>query len=382
MPDTSPAHPATPSVVTIGTYDGVHKGHQQLLTQARAIANQHQTKTNTPTRVIALAFFPSPTTVFANRAGQPTTPPLTDWQQRCDLLRKAGADLVIKLDPSDTTQGQSPLLSQTPEEFIDHHVIPHNPIAIVEGPDFRFGHKRAGDLQTLTHLGQSKNYTVHTCNDVHAVLSDHTVVPARSTTLRWLLSEGRVHDAAAVLGRWHELRATIVKGDQRGRQLGYPTANLQTTTFTPRPGVYAAIATLPDNSIHPAAVSVGQPPMFPGAQGRVEAHILGLPTSADHPTNINNKHPNQPPPFATLPDLPEYGWNIKLAFVAWLRDQHLFDSLDQLTQQMQRDCTQTSHLTQPAISAYQNHDNSSTISQKTRPPAQVTSPTTTTGAPA
>jgi len=296
--------PPLRTVVTIGTFDGVHVGHAALIRLARVIAD----RPGSTAHVVAMCFDPHPLT----RVNPPAAPPrLTTFERRAELLGLAGADEVIRLEPTVR------LLSLTPEEFIDHVVQDLKPVAIVEGPDFRFGRLRAGDVAMLESFGPKRGFEVHIASPVESVMTDCTVAAASSTLARWLVGEGRVRDAAAVLGRDYEVDGTVVKGDQRGRQLGYPTANVQTDCLLPADGVYSGVGVLPDGREIAAAISVGTKPMFDGAARVLEAHLLGRPN---------------------LSALPEYGWDIRVRVSHWLRDQMKFDSIDELKRQIESDC--------------------------------------------
>jgi riboflavin kinase/FMN adenylyltransferase len=293
------------TVLTIGNFDGVHLGHRALVERARAIADEG----SAPGRVVAIAFHPHPVTVLAPKRA---TPPLSTFAQRSAWLREAGADEVIRLEP---TPG---LLKLTPEQFVDRLVTDYRPGAIVEGEDFRFGHRRAGNIGTLRELGQKRRFDVHVIEPVTVALTDQTIVTASSTITRWLLTNGRVGDVARVLGRWYELSGTVVRGDQRGRDLGFPTANMRIDTLAPGDGVYAAHAIMPGGRVFPAAVHVGQAATFDKSERTVEAHIIGW----GGPLNEGT---------------PEYGWPLVLHMVSWLRGQVRFDSPGDLVDQMGRD---------------------------------------------
>jgi riboflavin kinase/FMN adenylyltransferase len=167
-------------------------------------------------------------------------------------------------------------------------------------------------------------FTVEVVPPVEVALTDHQCVPARSTIVRWLLSNGRVRDAAVVLGRPYELEGTVVRGDRRGRTIGFPTANLEVPTLIPADGVYAAIATLPDGRRLGAAVSIGSKPTFGTHARAVEAFLLQPGTESRA--------------WKPIEGLPEYGWTLRLSMLAWVREQVKFDSLDSLLAQMERDC--------------------------------------------
>jgi riboflavin kinase / FMN adenylyltransferase len=295
-------HPRT--VVTIGNFDGVHIGHAALIRRAREIADGP----GTTSRVVAMCFDPHPLTRL-----HPSSAParLTTFARRAEQLGQAGADEVVRLEPS------SRLLALTPEEFIGHLVQDLNPVAIVEGPDFRFGRGRAGDVGTLASQGAMHGFEVEVVPPVEAVMTDGTVATASSTLARWLVAQGRVRDAAAVLGREYEVEGTVVRGDQRGRELGYPTANLSTEGLLPGDGVYAGCGHLPDGREVPAAISVGSKPMFNGTARVLEAHLLAEPD---------------------MSGLPEYGWEIRVRVSKWLRDQMKFGSIDELKRQIDNDC--------------------------------------------
>ncbi|MFI4882804.1 MAG: riboflavin kinase, partial [Phycisphaerales bacterium JB064] len=222
-----------PAVLTVGVFDGVHRGHQGLIERARALADRQ----GDDARVVVLAFDPSPRAVLA-----PGRAParLTGFEARADLLLEAGADEVLRLEPTPE------LLGLSPEAFVDEVLMPLGPIAVVEGPDFRFGAKRAGDAETLAGLGREHGFAVHVVPPVEVSLNDQSVVAASSSMTRWLLERGRVADAGRVLGRAYELCGEVVRGDQRGRTIGFPTANLRIDTMPPGDGVYACVATLDD----------------------------------------------------------------------------------------------------------------------------------------
>lgn len=293
-------------VVTIGVFDGVHAGHVALLRRARQRAHA----AGHPVPVVVLAFDPHPLTTLRPDHAPPR---LTTFEQRAALMRQAGADDVRRLAPTPE------LLNLTPDMFVERHVLPLKPLAVVEGTTFRFGHRRCGDVDTLRRLGKRHGFDVEAVEPVSVALTDATIVPASSTLARWLIAHGRVGDAAAVLTRPYELSGLVKPGARRGRALGYPTANLEHACLMPGDGVYAAIARLPSGAEWPAAVSVGTKPTF-GPSGRVvEAFIMTPPTSPE-----------------AVPDA--YGWPLTLRFVAFVRDQVCFDSPEELRAQMARDC--------------------------------------------
>jgi riboflavin kinase/FMN adenylyltransferase len=306
----------SPTVVSIGNFDGVHRGHATLIRRARALAGDGA-------RVVALAFDPHPSRVL-----RPGSEParLTTFEQRSALLRAAGADEVRRLEPDRT------LLSLSPEAFLRHVVEEFEPGWLVEGADFHFGRGRSGHAGELREIGRVLGFAVEIVEPVEVVLSDHSVVTASSSLARWLLRHGRVPDAAAVLGRAHEVVGRVVPGDRRGRTIGFPTANLESEQYVPGAGVYAGRATLPDGRVLPAAVHVGERPTIGDGRLRLEAHLLGLPTSPGRGA------------WAPIQGLPESGWVCRLSFEHRLRDAIRFGSIDSLAGQLNRDCARAGEL--------------------------------------
>lgn len=324
------------SILTIGNFDGVHVGHAAILARARQCAGQ----LHPPARVVALAFDPHPATVL--RPGRAPAR-LTEFADRRRLLLAHGADAVERLRPT------TALLSLEPDQFIARLVARFKPAAIVEGEDFRFGRDRSGSIETLRQLGAEHGFCVEVVPPVEAVLTDLTTVTASSSLVRWLVQQGRVRDAAAVLGRPYVLAGRVVPGDRRGHELGFPTANLHARCLLPADGVYAALAWvcgldrpgptdadgLPPDAEPPtflAAVSVGTKPTFDGSVRVAEAHLF---------------HPDRPFPAdapRALVELETYGWHLRLALVGWIRDQIRFESPIELAEQMFRDCCRAQEL--------------------------------------
>lgn len=297
------------TVLTIGNFDGAHCGHAALLRRARAHADAQ-----TPVaRVVALVFDPPPLSIL-----RPAQAPalLTTFERRESLLRRAGADHVVRLAPSPE------LLGLAPAEFIEGIVAEYHPVAIVEGADFRFGRARSGDVDSLSELGRRLNFVADIVAPVEVALSDQTIVTASSTIVRWMVSHGRMRDAAAILGRPHTLSGVVVRGDRRGREIGCPTANLLAQELPPMDGVYAARASLADGRRFGAALHVGPRATFDQAGRTVEAHLL-----------------DWPGPLAEGGQ--EYGWRLSIEIVAWLRDQAKFDSVADLVEQIRRDVART-----------------------------------------
>jgi riboflavin kinase/FMN adenylyltransferase len=292
------------SVVTIGSFDGVHRAHAALLARARQIAGGCG-------RVIAMAFDPHPASVLS------TAPPrLTTWERRRRLLLQAGADEVVRLEPTEAT------LSLDPAGFVEHRLMPLGVSDVVEGPDFRFGRGRAGDIGVLAALGRGFGFAVHIVPTERVTLDDHTHPRVSSTLTRWLLEHGRVRDAAALLGRPHLLEGQVIRGDRIGRTIGVPTANIDPETMPPGHGVYAAVAELPDGARHLAALNIGTRPTLSGVARRVEAHLIGLRPADDGPQ---------------IQGLPEYGWRLGLHLHARMRDEMRFESIAHLREQIGRD---------------------------------------------
>lgn len=293
-----------PSVVTIGVFDGVHLGHRAVLRRACEVAHEQSTpEYDLP--VVAVTFDPHPLEVLA-----PDKAPawLTSIGQRAQLLADAGARHVLALPFDDQ------MAAWSPREFVQRVVVDAlQAHAVVVGENFRFGHRAAGDVALLRELGARHAFSVQ------ALGLDGDQQPWSSTYVRRCLADGDVEEAARALGRWFSVEGVVVRGDQRGRQLGYPTANVPTPPGVPVPddGVYAGFLRRLDEPLAPAlpaAVSVGTNPTFDGVEHRVESYVLDR------------------------DDLELYGVPVEVSFVRRLRGQVRFDDVDALVEQMRADC--------------------------------------------
>lgn len=290
-----------PTVVTLGNFDGVHRGHASVLStvveQARARG----------ARSVGVTFDPHPIAVlFPDRAPAQ----IASLEQRLELMQQTGLDAVLVLPFT------RELASLTPEEFVRQYFVDGlHATAVIVGKDTRFGVRNSGDIDTLRELGEQLGFEVLTLEDVG------TGQRWSSTQVRSLLADGDVAAAAEILGRYHQVSGTVVHGLQRGRELGYPTANLSQDCegLIPADGVYAGWMVRPsllqDHPDHrmPAAISVGTNPTFENVQRTVEAYVLDR------------------------DDLNLYDEVIGVDFVARLRGNDRFDSIDELVVQMSRD---------------------------------------------
>jgi riboflavin kinase/FMN adenylyltransferase len=288
------------NVVVIGVFDGVHKGHQSILDRAKEIADGH--------KIIALTFDPHPTTVFApDRA--PTL--LTTLADRVVLLKIHGADqvAVMKFDEK--------FAAMSPEDFVNQILIKQLAASdVIVGENFTYGHKAAGNVQTLKSHSEFKVHAL-------ALHSDDTE-PVSSTRIRSAIAKGDVETARLLLARPHRLDGVVVHGEARGREIGYPTANLGNLDgqSIPADGIYAGWLTVGINR-WPAAISIGTNPTFAGVRGRqVEAYALDQ-TGLD----LYDQE-------ATI----EFGWHI--------RETLKFDGLEPLLEQMKKDCDLARKLTE------------------------------------
>ncbi len=286
--------------VTIGNFDGVHRGHQAIVQRAQAWARQ----AGVP--VVVLTFDPHPSEILRP---QNPTPLLCPLAHRVERLLACGADLVV-VQPF--TLDFSRLSA---DAFIQQVLVEGlNARAVVVGADFRFGHQQRGDVALLRRDGRFEVLTVP------PVLDDHGE-RISSTRIRQLVQAGALQQAAQLLGEPFCWAGLVVRGESRGATLGYPTANLVAIGRLVRPpeGVYACRAEL-EGRRYAAAVSVGTPPMFPHSPPLVEAYLIDFPPR------------------------PLYGRTLALQFIQRLRPQRKFESLDALVQQMAHDVEQTRQL--------------------------------------
>lgn len=245
------------SVVSIGFFDGVHRGHQSIIRRAVRQA-QHAAL-----RSVVVTFDRHPMEVV-----QPGSQPqlLMTLGRRARTIAAVGVDLVVVLPFDDELRHRSP------EEFVQHVLgSPLSARRVVVGSNFRFGHKAAGDVALLDELGARHGFSTE---GVTLLQIDGVVVS--STQVRRLLEAGDVAVAARMLGRPHTVDGVVVRGDRRGLTLGFPTANLQVSRRVqiPATGVYAGACHLPDGREVAAVTNIGTNPTFGGQQLRVEAHLL------------------------------------------------------------------------------------------------------------
>lgn len=284
-----------PAVIAPGNHDGVHLGHQALLRTARAYAQAQGLRT------VALTFDPHPSTVIAKERAPM---PLTSVARRAELLLAAGADEVV-------VQPFTPEFARLgPEEFLQS-LIARGARALVVGQDFRFGQGRAGDVAMLQEFGA--RHGLHTIVEPPVLMAGARV---SSSAIREAIAIGEVRHANTLLGHVYELNGRVVQGHQRGRKLGFPTANLDSEpVLHPADGVYAAVARAFDREpTKPAwaVASLGSRPTF-GAGPAVEIHLLDFEG-----------------------DL--YGATLRVGLVDRIRPQWKFPDLRALGAQIEMDC--------------------------------------------
>ncbi len=317
------------SVVTLGNFDGVHQGHAAVLATLVAEARRRDAL------AVAVTFDPHPIAVlYPERAPES----LTGLSRRLDLLADIGLDAVL------VQTFTHELAKQTPREYVESvFVRALRARAVVIGHDVRFGVRNSGDFDTLVELGRDFEFDVVPLHDLRAPhdpsgVRDQSARRWSSTWVRELLADGDVAQAAHVLGRHHVVEGAVVHGDARGRELGYPTANLGDLGdvlrqgMVPADGVYAGWLTGADGTRWPAAVSVGTNPQFGGVHRRVEAYVLDR------------------------TDLDLYDQHVVVEFVDRLRGQAVFTDVDALIEQMQRDVARARRLLSlPTITAGEAH---------------------------
>ncbi|MGH3567701.1 MAG: bifunctional riboflavin kinase/FAD synthetase [Pseudonocardia sp.] len=300
------------SVVTVGVFDGVHRGHQQLI--ARAVARGRER--GLP--AVLITFDPHPAELV--RPGRHPAR-LTSLRRRADLVAELGIDAFCVLPFTAE-------LSRTEAPEFAHEVLVErlHAAAVVVGRNFTFGHRAIGDVAMLTRLGDRFGFAVEGLD----LISDDGVTFS-STYIRACIDAGDVLAATAALGRPHRVEGVVVHGDRRGRELGFPTANLAAAPFSalPADGVYAGrfaiggvdarSADAPRGRLLPAAISVGTNPTFSGRGRSVEAYVLDV-------------------------DEDFYGHEVGVDFAHRLRGQERFDDVEALIEQMHRDVARAREL--------------------------------------
>jgi len=306
--------------LTIGNFDGVHLGHQEIFSTARRIARERGTE------MVVMTFEPHPVAIL-----HPEKAPgvLTPLPQKLHLLEEYADNCIIVLEDS------KDLLKLSPEAFVDEFLMATiRPVVIVEGDDFHFGAARAGDVGTLTQFGREKGFDVVVVPPKQIELADGQILRVSSTIIRYMLEGGHVAEAAVGLSRPYRLIGPIVSGWGRGRKLGFPTLNMsKPTQILPAEGVYVGrvetAATeqelVQEHQQIPAVFSIGQARTFGEEHPLlIEAHLL-------------------------IPDVGDMtGRWMAMDFVRRLRSQHKFGSPDELVAQITKDCQEARAILQDA----------------------------------
>ena len=290
--------------MTIGAYDGVHVGHQAVIAEVRRRAEARGL------RSAVVTFDRHPASVV-----RPDSAPklLTDLDQKLELLAATGVDycLVVTFDEARSRETADDFARDVLAGCLNARVV-------VVGEDFHFGYKRSGDVTSLTRLGAELGFDVE---GIHLVDADGaangTAERVSSTRIRQALAAGDLAEANVMLGRPYEVRGVVDHGDERGRELGFPTANVTVPgdVLLPADGIYAGWYERPDGSVHASAMNLGRRPQFyeDAKVSLLEAHLLDF-----------------------RGDL--YGEPAKVRFVARLRGEERFESLEALVEQIGRDC--------------------------------------------
>jgi len=289
--------PLTDPVLTIGNFDGVHKGHLALFDKvrerAKAIGGQS----------VVMTFEPHPLKIMRPANGPQL---ITHTGQKLELIEKAGIDIIV------CVSFDREFAAISARDFVNKILVEKIGIKeIVVGYDYTFGHNREGDMNLLTEMGNELGFMVHLVGPVQI---DHTLVS--STSIRRLVQEGRLGEAKVLLGRDFEVQGTVVKGHNRGgRLLGFPTANLNPHgELLPKKGVYAVKLVI-DDAFYNGVTNVGYNPTFGDTGLTVETHVL------DYSGDLLGK-------------------TIKVHFIKRLRDEKTFKSLEELSDQIAQDIKQ------------------------------------------
>lgn len=279
--------------VTIGNFDGVHRGHQSMLSTLVSRARQ------AGAAAVVMTFDPHPISLLRP---QQTPPALSLLDHKLELFENYGIDTTV-VYPTD-----HPLLRLTPEEFFQDIVAGKlNALGLVEGPNFFFGRNRAGSVQTLRTLCEASGRSLEI---VPAVVVNGRMIS--SSEVRSRIAAGQIAEAVAMLGHPYRVRGTVGKGAERGRTIGFPTANLSgITTLLPPDGVYAGVCVVGGETC-PVAINLGPNPTFGEAGRKFEAHLVGF-----------------------TGDL--YGQTLDVDLLARVRDVVRFESSDALKQQLKQD---------------------------------------------
>lgn len=282
------------SCVTIGNFDGVHVGHQQLIARVRDRAASLDSVS------VVVTFEPHPLRFFT---GRKTPPFITLYEQRAELIADLGADYLLCLEFNQA------LALMPPEEFVRQVLVEHLQVReLIIGHDYAFGKGRQGNYELLCKLGADWGFSVE---QMAAVTVDDVLVS--STRIRDLVEAGDVWAARPLLGRFYRVSGTVIHGQNRGgRLLGFPTANLQLTDeLFPKTGVYCCWAEI-NGQIHQAVANIGYNPTFGNEHLSVEVHILDLEENL-------------------------YGKNLNVHFVQRLRGERKFSGLEELQEQIRKD---------------------------------------------
>ena len=294
-----PSLPGT-AAVTIGAYDGVHLGHRAVIGEVRRLAADLGVAS-------AVVTFDRHPAMIVRPESAPRL--LTDLDQKLELLEATGIDVAVVVTFDEQRAHEAA------EEFVTEILVDClGARAVVVGEDFHFGHQRRGNVALLREMGEAHGFTVL---GLGLVAAGETQVS--STAIRRALAEGDLARANALLGRPHEVRGVVVEGDRRGRELGFPTANVNVPgdILLPADGIYAGWYVRADGSLHAAALSIGRRPTFYATAhaSLLEAHLLDF-------------------------DGDLYGEPARVRFVARLRAEEKFESVDALVEQMHRDVAQ------------------------------------------